>query len=95
MKGNHNEKKIGTFLKLKRIRDMTTKQNRKETKMKNLTIKETTEVKYVNGKLTETDKTQFEIVDLNGRMDLGALGMTDIPLEVFKTRQEAEEYINK
>jgi len=82
-------------LKLKRIRDMTTKQNRKETKMKNLTIKETTEVKYVNGKLTETDKTQFEIVDLNGRMDLGALGMTDIPLEVFKTRQEAEEYINK
>ena len=80
---------------MKRIRDMTTKQNRKETKMKNLTIKETTEVKYVNGKLTETDKTQFEIVDLNGRMDLGALGMTDIPLEVFKTRQEAEEYINK
>ena len=67
----------------------------KETKMKNLTIKETPEVKYIKGKLTETEKTQFQIVDLNGRLDLGALGMMDIPLEVFKTRQEAEEYINK
>ena len=35
------------------------------------------------------------MVDLESRLDLGSLGMMDIPIEVFKSREEAEKYINK
>jgi len=37
----------------------------------------------------------YQVIDLDDRLDLGALGMTDIPIEVFKTKEEAEKYIAK
>jgi len=37
----------------------------------------------------------YQVIDLDDRLDLGALGMTDIPIEVFKTKEEAEKYITK
>ena len=37
----------------------------------------------------------YQVIDLDARLDLGALGMTDIPIEVFKTKEEAEKYIAK
>jgi len=37
----------------------------------------------------------YQVVDLESRLDLGSLGMMDIPIEVFKSREEAEKYINK
>ena len=37
----------------------------------------------------------YQVIDLDDRLDLGALGMSDIPIEVFKTKEEAEKYIAK
>jgi len=37
----------------------------------------------------------YQVIDLDNRLDLGALGITDIPIEVFKTKEEAEKYIAK
>ena len=37
----------------------------------------------------------YQVIDLDNRLDLGLLGMMDIPIEVFKTKEEAEKYITK
>ena len=37
----------------------------------------------------------YQVIDLDNRLDLGSLGMMDIPIEVFKAREEAEKYITK
>ena len=37
----------------------------------------------------------YQVIDLDDRLDVGALGMMDIPIEVFKTKEEAEKYITK
>lgn len=37
----------------------------------------------------------YQVIDLDNRLDLGLLGKSDIPIEVFKTREEAEKYIAK
>ena len=37
----------------------------------------------------------YLVIDLDNRLDLGLLGKSDIPIEVFKTREEAEKYIAK
>ena len=37
----------------------------------------------------------YQVIDLDNRLDLGPLGKSDIPLEVFKTKEEAEKYIAK
>ena len=31
----------------------------------------------------------YQVIDLDDRLDLGALGMTDIPIEVFNNKEEA------
>jgi len=37
----------------------------------------------------------YQVIDLDNRLDLGLLGKSDIPIEVFKTKEEAEKYIIK
>jgi len=37
----------------------------------------------------------YQVIDLDNRLDLGLLGKSDIPIEVFKTKEEAEKYIAK
>jgi hypothetical protein len=37
----------------------------------------------------------YQVIDLDDRLEVGALGMMDIPIEVFKTKEEAEKYIAK
>ena len=37
----------------------------------------------------------YQVIDLDDRLDVGALGTMDIPIEVFKTKEEAEKYIAK
>ena len=37
----------------------------------------------------------YQVIDLDSRLDLGALGIMDIPIEVFKTKDEAEKYVTK
>ena len=69
---------MGTFWNPVRIKDMTHKQKKVITM--NLKIK-----KHITG--------GYAVIDLGKQLSLGSLGISNIPLEVFKTKQEAEKYI--